>query len=429
MYAFQKHQLTPAERLWLEESLSPDFSVRTAKVKLHGQLPRDFQPSDIDPRVYASNRPTPVGLWHLNHDDPILQAMDALLRDVKGRVLANPALAELSALEIAQSTGLSERVIGQAWNDLSHIGAFYDTATLSKDGKAIVNVTFQSDSAYDNYLNYQDLGDLLERFYLRRGKALWGSIAYRQSRAAQILSLDQKRQEAERAVYRAIETAVEHEGRAYVGNVPNDAVALLSNITDGEIGPSEASSLIQDAVSKLVAAAKIAAPEKPHEDWKVLVPSTSEVDALDSQRTRIFIVHGQDDGTKHTVARFLEKLGLEPVILHEQPNRGRTIITKFLEESDRVGFAVVLMTPDDHGKPAHAETWHSRARQNVVFELGYFIGRLQPERVVALVKGQIERPSDFDGVVYIALDKDDWRNLLAKEIRAAGIEFDASKVL
>jgi predicted nucleotide-binding protein len=147
--------------------------------------------------------------------------------------------------------------------------------------------------------------------------------------------------------------------------------------------------------------------------------------------TKVFIVHGHDDGTRETVARFIDKLGFDPIILHERPNKGRTIITKFREESAGVGFAIVLMTPDDMGcaTPFASEKLQSRARQNVVFELGFFIGALRPEHVAALVKGKIERPSDFDGVVYISLDEGNWRTDLARELEAAGYLIDWNKVM
>jgi predicted nucleotide-binding protein len=143
---------------------------------------------------------------------------------------------------------------------------------------------------------------------------------------------------------------------------------------------------------------------------------------------RVFIVHGHDDGTLEGVARFLERLGFEPVILREQANKGRTIITKFREEAAQVGFAIVLMTPDDHGGKAGSET-RPRARQNVVFELGFFIGALGPERVAALVKGNVERPSDLDGVVYISLDQSHWKAALGKELQAAGFKIDWNDVM
>ena len=143
---------------------------------------------------------------------------------------------------------------------------------------------------------------------------------------------------------------------------------------------------------------------------------------------KVFIVHGHDEAAKESVARFLEKIGFEAVILHERPNKGRTIITKFREEAADIGFAVVLMTPDDHGAKSGAATSH-RARQNVVFELGFFIGILGQERVAALVKGDIERPSDFDGVAYISLDNGAWKMELSKELDAAGYTINWNDVM
>lgn len=145
--------------------------------------------------------------------------------------------------------------------------------------------------------------------------------------------------------------------------------------------------------------------------------------------TKVFIVHGHDGAPKAEVARFIEKLGFEAIILHERPNKGRTIITKFREEADGVGFAVVLMTPDDLGRAAAAADLNPRARQNVVFELGFFIGQLKPERVAALVKGNIEKPSDFDGVVYISLDSADWHRQLGQELQEAGYVIDWNRLM
>jgi predicted nucleotide-binding protein len=145
---------------------------------------------------------------------------------------------------------------------------------------------------------------------------------------------------------------------------------------------------------------------------------------------KVFVVHGHDEGARESVARFLDKLDLESIILHERPNKGRTLITKFREESADIGFAVVLMTPDDQGGKAGQADTQPRARQNVVFELGFFIGALGPERVAALVKGDIERPSDFDGVVYIDLDDaGGWKQQLGRELQAAGFEIDWKKVM
>jgi predicted nucleotide-binding protein len=147
------------------------------------------------------------------------------------------------------------------------------------------------------------------------------------------------------------------------------------------------------------------------------------------QSKDIFIVHGHDDAAKHEVARVIEKLGLHPVILHEQADRGRTVIEKFEAHAD-VGFAVVLLTPDDMGypkdKPSEAQP---RARQNVVLELGYFSGILGRASVCALLKGDIEIPSDYAGVIYTPMDAPGaWKVTLAREIKAAGIDVDLNKL-
>ena len=142
---------------------------------------------------------------------------------------------------------------------------------------------------------------------------------------------------------------------------------------------------------------------------------------------RVFLVHGRDNSSKNEVARFLEKLGLDVTILHERPNKGRTLIAKFQEESSDVSFAVVLVTPDDHGGLLDGEQ-KPRARQNVIFELGFFIGKLGSERVCALVSEGVERPSDYDGVAYVQLDQSGgWKGELARELSAARIPIDLAK--
>ena len=141
--------------------------------------------------------------------------------------------------------------------------------------------------------------------------------------------------------------------------------------------------------------------------------------------TKVFLIQGRDEAARSDVARFLERLGLEVVILAEQPSGGRTIIEK-VEAHDEVGYAVALLTPDDVGSALGDDAVQPRARQNVIFELGYFIGRLGRERVCALTKGQPEIPSDYSGVVYIPM-ADAWTMELIKELKAAGLDVDANK--
>lgn len=143
---------------------------------------------------------------------------------------------------------------------------------------------------------------------------------------------------------------------------------------------------------------------------------------------RVFVVHGHDEAALQGLARFLEKLGLEAIILKEQPDQGRTIIEKFEETADDIGFAVVLLTPDDLGASVKAETSDARARQNVIFELGYFAAKLGRGRVCLLRKGHVEIPSDLYGVIYTDMDPaNGWKAKLVGELKAAKLDFDANR--
>lgn len=147
-----------------------------------------------------------------------------------------------------------------------------------------------------------------------------------------------------------------------------------------------------------------------------------------AERPRIFVVHGRDATLKAEVALFLARIGLDPIILHEQVNQGRTIIEKFGDLADTVAFAVVLLTPDDVGGLPNEEL-QPRARQNVWLELGYFIGKLGRDRVCALKVGNVEMASDVLGLLYVSADSTQWKMDLAKELQAAGVPFDAARVL
>ncbi len=149
---------------------------------------------------------------------------------------------------------------------------------------------------------------------------------------------------------------------------------------------------------------------------------------------RIFLIHGHDAALKNEMARLLERLEFQPVILHEQPDRGRMILSKLQAELADVGYAMVLLTPDDMcGATKTAGKKASRARQNVVFEYGMLLGLLGEGRVCAVVKGDVELPSDLHGVLYKQLAEgaslDSIAVDLAKELKMAGYEVNANKLL
>ncbi len=141
---------------------------------------------------------------------------------------------------------------------------------------------------------------------------------------------------------------------------------------------------------------------------------------------QVFVIHGRDHGTRDTVTRFLETLGLDVVILQEQPDQGRTVIEKF-EQCAQSDFAVAIFTPDDVGG-LNDDDLQPRARQNVIFEFGYFIGKFGRHRVRALVKGHPEIPSDYSGVLYIPIDDlGSWKIDLVREMKSAGFTIDANR--
>lgn len=140
-----------------------------------------------------------------------------------------------------------------------------------------------------------------------------------------------------------------------------------------------------------------------------------------SEKPAVFVVHGHDDALKSEVARFLERLGFEAVILHEQASRGKTIIEKLSSEIDRVKFGIVLYTADDT-----TDSGVKRARQNVVFEHGFLVGRLGRDRVCVIMDEGIEKPSDNDGIVYIP--RQTWKYDVANELIAAGFSVDKNLI-
>lgn len=167
------------------------------------------------------------------------------------------------------------------------------------------------------------------------------------------------------------------------------------------------------------------------EFWESLNDNTSDGKEKEKMSTsnKVFIVHGHDEAAKQSVARFLEKCGFEAVILNEQADGGRTIIEKIQHYTD-VAFAIVLYTPCDIGRAKEEKRGKSRARQNVVFEHGYLIGRLGRDKVCALVKDGVETPGDFSGVVYKPMDAAGaWKTEILKEMKNVGIAVDASKLL
>jgi predicted nucleotide-binding protein len=148
-----------------------------------------------------------------------------------------------------------------------------------------------------------------------------------------------------------------------------------------------------------------------------------------TSNNKVFVVHGHNDEVKLNVVRTLEKLGIEPIILHEKGNEKNTLI-ELIENNSDVAFAIVLLSDDDVGKAQKDKELISRAGQNVILELGYFIGRLGIDRVCALHNNKIELPGDKHDLVYISVDPSGhWQIDLAKKLKSAGYKLDINNII
>lgn len=146
-----------------------------------------------------------------------------------------------------------------------------------------------------------------------------------------------------------------------------------------------------------------------------------------TSNNKVFIVHGHDGELKEKVARRLDQQGIEAIILSEQVNRGRTIIEKLEAYSD-VNVAIILFTQDDLGVAKEEKGNEKyRARQNVVFEAGYFMGYLGRENIIMIADENVEIPGDLSGMVYTT--RDSWEFEMLKELNAAGMKVNMNKLL
>lgn len=163
-------------------------------------------------------------------------------------------------------------------------------------------------------------------------------------------------------------------------------------------------------------------------DFDASVTREKEIEKSIKKTNKIFVVHGHDEKLKHEVEIFLQEIGLEPIILHRQPDKGQTIIEKIESNSD-VGYAIILLTPDDIGYSSIEESKEEsereknfRARQNVIFEFGYFIGKLGRSRVCCLYKENVELPTDVSGIIYkeVKTTVDEIAFSIIKDLKAIG---------
>lgn len=176
----------------------------------------------------------------------------------------------------------------------------------------------------------------------------------------------------------------------------------------------------------MIQALKLATENIKRDSFDELKKSTPKKGPSTSSN-KIFIVHGHDTPLKTELENFLSDIGIEPIILHKKPDEGQTIIEKFEKHSD-VGYAFILLTPDEIAYTIDQEKLddsirnkEKRARPNVIFEFGFFVGMLGRNRVCCLYKGDVELPSDLGGLLYKKIETTvDAQGLnIIKELRAA----------
>ncbi|QDO82282.1 hypothetical protein FM037_02290 [Shewanella psychropiezotolerans] len=161
-------------------------------------------------------------------------------------------------------------------------------------------------------------------------------------------------------------------------------------------------------------------------------PRQEKVKSVQSEEPKslkkVFIVHGHDELVTLSVKSFIQDLGLVPIILRSQASAGQTILEKLISYG-KVDYAIILYTHCDEGRKAGDTDFKPRARQNVVFEHGYFIGTLGRDKVAAIVKQGVEIQNDISGVVYIGWsDGSDWKTQLVIELEAAKLKVDRGAV-
>jgi predicted nucleotide-binding protein len=219
-----------------------------------------------------------------------------------------------------------------------------------------------------------------------------------------------------------------HQAINAIGQLREQAKPLLKDIENDKHGPHFFEHSAMQVLGALKAAVEIANRQSACQVEVVRARKT--VAEQSEPKNSVFLVHGHDHVLLQQVARFVEKLDIKPIVLFEEAGKGKTIIEK-LESSSDVAFALVLLTPDDLGRAVKEKgDLHPRARQNVVLELGYFLGKLGRENVAVLYDESVELPSDYRGVEYVKIDADGaWKFKLAKELKAGGLTVDMNKAI
>lgn len=166
--SFKEHRFSDGQKLWLQESAKTDFDARVAKVKLQGKIPIDFDQRDIDRRLYSEGRITAIGLWHVDHEHPFLTQVHKVISAIRDQIIKKPGIEHITAQEIASITNMTVDEVTNVFDKFNFFGSFY--SGYSKTNDAVTGISLTGEFAYDEYLKYSGIDNLLERLYVTRAE-------------------------------------------------------------------------------------------------------------------------------------------------------------------------------------------------------------------------------------------------------------------
>lgn len=166
-YTFTKATLTEDQRLWMTEVYqSQEFDIKKTKVKLYGQIPKNFDVNKIDQRLYRYDHLTLIGIWQIDPDSKIFDEVAQIISKIKEMIFASPGIDRVSATDLAEKTGLPEQEVEIALRLMADLGKFMGGASGSSNNRGYSSLSFPTqDDGYDAYLSYENLNDLMEGFY------------------------------------------------------------------------------------------------------------------------------------------------------------------------------------------------------------------------------------------------------------------------
>ncbi len=171
--SFKDHKFSEDEILWMKEVYKTrDFDPKVAKVKLRKKLPKNFNPMNIDSRFLIDGKNlTLLGLWHIDRKSSLFETLEKVIIGIRDIIIEKPGLDQISSDNISTRTGLKTQEVEIALANLQYLGRFYSSSQQPQDSAGINLIGLSGDEAYDAYLAFETIDQLLEDTYVRYGKA------------------------------------------------------------------------------------------------------------------------------------------------------------------------------------------------------------------------------------------------------------------